>query len=55
MKKGRQFVGFTIHLQLVKGLLIGVQELEYVSENAYEKDFEIHLPFFKIVTTLIYN
>lgn len=46
---------FTIHLQLVKGLLIGVQELEFKSEKAYEKDFEIHLPFFKIVITLIYN
>ena len=55
MKKGKKLIAFTVSLQLVKGLLIGVQELEYKSEKAYEKDIEIHLPFFKIIITLIYN
>lgn len=44
-----------ISLQATKGILLGVQELEFIGEDVYEKDIEIHFPFFKIIITLIYN
>ena len=47
--------GWEISLQLTKGILLGVQELEFIGEDVYEKDIEIHFPFFKIIVTLIYN
>ncbi len=47
--------GWEISLQTTKGILLGIQELEFIGENVYEKDIEIHFPFFKIIITLIYN
>jgi hypothetical protein len=44
-----------VSLQLTKGILLGVQELEFIEEDVYEKDIEIHFPLFKIIITLIYN
>ena len=44
-----------VSLQTTKGILLGVQELEFIEENVYEKDIEIHFPLFKIIITLIYS
>lgn len=50
-----KLVFWEINLTLTKGILIGLQELEFKNDNVYEKDIEIHLGIFKIVLTLVYN
>ena len=47
--------GWEISLQTTKGILLGIQELEFIEEDVYEKDIEIHFLLFKIIITLIYN
>jgi hypothetical protein len=46
---------YEISLTLIKGILLGVQENEFIEDDVIEKDFDIYLGLFKITITLIYN
>lgn len=50
-----ELVRFEIKLSLVKGILVGIKQEDFIEEDVIEKDIELYFGIFKITTTLIYN
>ena len=46
---------YEIRAGIVPGLLFGVREYDFESEDVREKDIVIYLGMFQVIITLIYN
>jgi len=46
---------YEISLTLIKGILLGVQENEFIEDDVIEKDFDIYFGMLSICFTRIYN
>jgi len=50
-----ELVRFEIKISLVKGILVGIKQEEFIEEDVIEKDIELYFGMFRLTTTLIYN
>jgi hypothetical protein len=50
-----ELVRFEIKLSLVKGILVGIKQEDFIEEDVIEKDIELYFGIFRLTTTLIYN
>ena len=50
-----KLVRFEIKLSLVKGILVGIKQEDFIEEDVIEKDIELYFGIFRLTITLIYN